>query len=79
MGGNGSFYLSAPASISGTYTRQVTVTDGLITIGYRTLGNGATGTPLVPAPTTATGGIHWTCGVPGGTLPNRYRPANCRD
>ncbi len=77
-GGNRSFYLPAPASISGTYTRAVTVTGGLITIGYRTLGGGATGTALVLAPTTATGGIHWTCGGAGSTLPNRYRPADCR-
>lgn len=35
------------------------------------------GTPLVPAPTIATGGMHWTCGVPDST--NRYRPADCRD
>ena len=46
-GGNGSFYLPAPASISGSYTRAVTVTGGLITIGYRTLGGGATSTVLV--------------------------------
>ncbi len=78
-GGNESFYLPAPASISGSYTRAVTVTGGLITISYRTLGGGATGTTLVLAPTTATGGIHWTCGASGSTLPNRYRPANCRD
>ncbi len=78
-GGNGSFYLPAPASISGRYTRAVTVTGGLISIGYRTLGGGASGTVLVLAPTTATGGIHWTCGASGSTLPNRYRPADCRD
>ncbi len=78
-GDNRSFYLPAPASISGSYTRAVTVTGGLITIGYRTLGGDATGTTLILAPITATGGVHWTCGGPGSTLPNRYRPANCRD
>ncbi len=37
------------------------------------------GTSLVSAATTTTGGIHWTCGAAGSPLPNRYRPANCRD
>ena len=34
------------------------------------------GTPPVPAPTTATGGVHRTRGASGST--NRYRPADCR-
>ena len=78
-GGNRSFYLPAPASISGNYTHAVTVSGGIITIGYRTLGGSATGATLVLTPTAATGGIYWTCGGAGSTLPNRYRPANCRD
>ncbi len=78
-GGNRRFYLPAPAGIRGHYTRAVTVTGGLIPLGYRTPGGGATGAPRILAPTTATGGVHWTCGTPGSTLPNRYRPANCRN
>ncbi len=78
-GGNASFYLPAPASISGKYTRRVAVAGGRIIIGYRSLGGGASGTTLVLAPTAVAGGIHWTCGGAGSTLPNRYRPADCRD
>ncbi len=76
--GNASFQLPAAASISGRYTRSVTVSGGTITIAYRTLGTAGAAT-LVLTPTTIAGGVHWTCGAAGSTLPNRYRPAACRN
>ncbi len=78
-GGNASFDLPAAASISGRYTQSVAVTAGKITIQYTGPGSGMGGATLVLAPTAAAGGIYWTCGAAGSTLPNRYRPANCRD
>ncbi|HQU14877.1 MAG: hypothetical protein B7Z66_01440 [Chromatiales bacterium 21-64-14] len=77
-GGNTKYYLPKPASIQGSYTRQVDVNGGIIKITYRTVGGSASNTVLVLTPTTAAGGIHWDCGGAGSTLPVMYRPAVCR-
>ena len=39
---------------------------------------GAAGYTLVLSPATSAGGITWTCGATGTTVPSQYRPSNCR-
>ena len=63
-------------TISSTYVSSVGVgTGGVITVTYRSLGaSDATGT-ITLTPSAGSGSVTWAC---GGTLPARYRPANCR-
>jgi type IV pilus assembly protein PilA len=76
---------SQPASIKGTYVSAVGVNgSGQITITYnaRTGGNPPTaGQTIIIAPNTANAGsLVWDCSIAtaGGTIPAKYRPANCR-
>lgn len=52
---------------------------GQVTIEYRPLSSGITGTTntvIFQGLGTSTSGVRWTC--TGGTLVDKYRPANCR-
>jgi len=76
---------SQPASIKGTYVSAVGVNgSGQITITYnaRTGGNPPTANQtIILAPNTANAGsLVWDCSIAtaGGTIPAKYRPANCR-
>jgi type IV pilus assembly protein PilA len=75
---NSSYGLAAPASISGSHTRQVAIgTNGTITITYGTLGANVTGGTITLTPTVASGGsIQWNCAP--GSLATKYLPATCR-
>ncbi len=66
----------APASqISGNAVTSVAVgANGAITITYN--GKVASGATLILTPTDSGGAIKWTC--TGGTVDDKYRPANCR-
>lgn len=70
--------LAQAASIRGNAVRQVAVTPntGAITITYNT--KVQAGQTLVMTPTAGSGGsVEWTCKT-GGTVPAKWRPANCR-
>ncbi|HSG10265.1 MAG TPA: pilin [Gammaproteobacteria bacterium] len=74
-----------PASIKGSYVSSVSVNDlGQIEITYnaRTGGNPSTaGQTIRLHPVTANAGsMVWDCSLTGagGTIPAKYRPANCR-
>jgi type IV pilus assembly protein PilA len=76
-GGNGSYGLASPASIKGNAVRTVTVSGaGQVEIVYTT--KVASGNTLVMTPTIPAGGgsIQWVC--TGGTVPDKWRPSNCR-
>ena len=77
---NASYGLPAAASIQGGNTRTVSVgANGVISVAYRTLGGDAAaagGDTITMAPATASGSVTWNC--TGGTLVDKYRPANCR-
>jgi type IV pilus assembly protein PilA len=87
-GGNGSFGLPGPASISAQYVSSVEVNagganPGVITITYKpTVGGnppvgGAGGTTIVLTPITAVpGALDWNCKT--GDVISKYRPAECR-
>ena len=72
--------LAAATDITGNAVTSVTVgAAGIITVLYNsTLGGSPTAnaTTIIVAPTLTDGGITWTC--TGGTMPDKYRPANCR-
>jgi len=78
-----SYGLPAAISVTGQNTRSVGVTaplTGVITITYRTLGGStAPGDTIILTPTVnaGLGSVSWTCST-GGTMLNKYRPANCR-
>ena len=70
------------ASINGTYVTSIGVTgSGIITITYNNSNMG--GTPsadnktLLLTPTPNEGAMAWSCSGTG-TMPGKYRPANCR-
>ena len=77
-----SYGLPAAASIAGNYVSSVGVNpaDGVITVTYNSNVGGnptANSKTVVLTPNTAsTGAMGWVCG--GGTMPNKYVPANCR-
>ena len=64
--------------ISSPYVASLVVTSaGQIQITYSTLGNAAANTKtIIFVPTFTNGTVQWTCTA--GTLPGKYRPANCR-
>ena len=70
---------SAALSINGTYVASIGVSgSGLITITYRSnLGGTADAGTLLLTPTPNAGAMVWSCSGTG-TMPNKYRPANCR-
>ncbi|MTI15616.1 pilin [Sansalvadorimonas verongulae] len=65
-----------PATISGNAVTSVAVgTDGVITVTYNSKVD-ATNNTIEFAPTDSNGGIQWSCD--GGTVDDKFRPANCR-
>lgn len=69
--------IPAATDVTGKYTTQVAVSDGLITA---TLGNDAsakvTGSTLILSPITHTGSIEWVC--KSTTIASNFLPAACR-
>ncbi len=73
---NASYGLATAASIEGNNVASVTVgASGVITIAYS---NDAAiqGQNILLAPTINAGSVTWTC--TGGTVLDKYKPANCR-
>ena len=73
--------LPIPASIAGNSVASIGLSGrGVITINYRAAGLG--GTPpansgiITMVPTFTPGGVQWIC--TGGSMPAKYRPAQCR-
>ncbi|HTT07452.1 MAG TPA: pilin [Gammaproteobacteria bacterium] len=64
-------------TISSKFVTGLTVTSGVITVTYATLGNtNADGKTITFAPTLSNSTVQWIC--TGGNMPGKYRPANCR-
>lgn len=80
-GGNASYGLALPASISGTYVGSVSVTSGKITANFDATNKKANqkigGKTLVFSPVTHAGSIEWNC-INGTTVDAKYRPSICR-
>lgn len=72
--------IPAASSISGNYVGTVTVATGVITIGYNSRESKIDTLTLIMTPNTATGvTVKWDCTNAGaGTVPTKYRPAECR-
>ncbi|MBB1323268.1 pilin [Shewanella sp. SR43-8] len=69
--------LAAATAISGNAVTSVTVAGQNITVLFNTkVDTGKTIILNAAAPTATTNTIVWTC--TGGTLDDKYRPANCR-
>ncbi len=77
---NVSYGMPAAASISGTYVSTIAAAGQTITITYKATGVGgnptANGGTIFIVATTNTGSVEWDCTT--GTMPAKYRPANCR-
>ena len=74
---NASAGMALATSIVGNNVSSVSVgTNGVITV-YFTATPAITGSTLVLTPTTAGGGVKWTC-TSGGNLEAKYRPSSCR-
>ena len=80
-GPNASYGLPLPASITGNSVASIGVSgQGVITISYNAQGLGGTptansGTVMI-VPSFLAGGVKWNCTT--GTMPAKYRPAQCR-
>jgi type IV pilus assembly protein PilA len=77
--------ISEPASIVGTYVNSVSIgTAGTILVTYKSnlSRSDALGKTVILDPTFRGGSITWNCKNSavgnGGTMPAKYRPANCR-
>jgi len=69
--------LVSAASITGNNVDSVTVGNGgIITIAYSNDSNIAGDTIIMTPDTSSGGSVQWDC--QGGSVDNRYRPANCR-
>ena len=71
--------IAAAADIKGNSVTSVGIAAGTITITYNdTLGGNPTANSqtITLVPTVGAGGVEWNC--TGGTMPDKYRPANCR-
>ena len=85
---NASYGLPTAISINGNYVASVDVTgaSGTITITYNSnLGGNpsADGGTIILDPTPRQGSMEWACDGTGpvgdaGTMPNKYRPSECR-
>ncbi|MDH3689944.1 MAG: pilin [Gammaproteobacteria bacterium] len=70
--------LAPSTSIAGNYVSSLAVgASGIITITYSNQPE-IQGSTLLLVPGTGTGSIRWACSRTSGTLPTRYRPAECR-
>ena len=68
--------LAKPASITANRVTQVDITGNNITIQFTNTLSPAPANTLVLTAADADGSLTWDC--TGGTLPGKYRPANCR-
>jgi len=81
---NSGYGLPASSAIHGNHVSSVSAgTNGDITITFRgSLGGTADDKTIVLHPDAAEGSLVWTCddsaGTLDGTMPGKYRPANCR-
>lgn len=76
---NNSYGLANSASIKGNAVTSVAVGgNGQVTITYNEKVQSGTGLTLIMIPTVPAGGgsTQWTC--TGGTVPDKWRPSNCR-
>jgi type IV pilus assembly protein PilA len=72
---NAGYGLALPVSIAGNNVASVTAATNTITIAYT--GDAAIqGSNIVMTATVGAGGVTWSC--TGGTVLDKYRPANCR-
>lgn len=80
--GNNQAGLPTNTSITGNYVSAVSLgnADGIITIEYNNnLGGTADGATILVQATTNAGSIEWDCTDSAtATMPDKYRPANCR-
>lgn len=75
-GGNTSYGLALPASITGNNVGSISVgTAGVIAITYAK-DSAITAKTILLRPTVTEGGIKWNC--TGGDVLSKYRPSNCR-
>jgi type IV pilus assembly protein PilA len=77
---NASYGLAQPASIKGNAVTSVEVKgNGQVTITYNEKVQSGTGLTLLMTPTLPAGGgsTQWNCST-GGTVPDKWRPSNCR-
>jgi len=64
-------------TIASTYVKSLSInTAGALTVTFQGDTN-FSGTTIVYTPTFADGTVQWSC-TSGGTLADKYRPANCR-
>ncbi len=75
---SGSSGLPASTDVKGDYVASVGVNNGVITATMANSGVAApiAGKTITFSPVTNAGSIQWVC--TGGTLNDKYRPANCR-
>jgi hypothetical protein len=77
---NGAAGLPEPAAMSGQFTSQVRVEDGMVLVSYggqanRLIAEGV----LAYVPEVGGAGFQWRCNTEQTTLKNKYRPAACRN
>jgi len=85
---NSSYALPPATSITGNYVDSITVgANGVITINYDNVNMGgnptANDSDLVMRPTPRQGSMEWSCtsttfSIGDKTVPNKYRPSECR-
>lgn len=74
---NASAGLASPASIIGSYVKQLDATKGVITVTYGRHANVAIANlTLLMSPNTRAGSIPWTCH--SATINGKYLPTACR-
>ncbi len=70
------------ADITGKYTQQVTVVQGVITAEMKATGvaSGVQSGTVTLSPVTHAGSVEWRCvpGVTGTAILNKYLPKSCR-
>jgi type IV pilus assembly protein PilA len=70
-----SYGLPAANTITGNNVSSVGTASGVVTITYSNDAN-ITGDTLILSAATSAGSVEWVC--TGGTIEDKYRPANCR-
>lgn len=68
--------LIRPASITANRVNQIDITGNVITIQFSNTLSPAPDNTLVLTAADANGSLIWDC--TGGTIPDKYRPSNCR-
>ncbi|HEC20369.1 MAG TPA: prepilin-type N-terminal cleavage/methylation domain-containing protein [Gammaproteobacteria bacterium] len=68
--------LTRPASITANRVTSIDVTNNVITITFSNNLSAPPNNTLILTAANSNGSLTWDC--TGGTLPDKYRPANCR-